>query len=131
MHFQVGVTLMIMLSGMHIDFEHLKKVGKQAVGVAVIGTLFPIGMGVVTMVVFGVDAFPDALSAGITLGPTSVGIAIQLLTERKVLSSEYGQVSEGSEVCAGQSNQPTGSTTLCGTLFCVTTSDDFGRGFRG
>ena len=83
---------MIMLSGMHMKFEHLMHVGKRAAAVAVVGTLLPIAVGVAALFAVGVDPFPDGLAAGVTLAPTSVGIAIKLLTERKVLKADYGQV---------------------------------------
>ena len=41
----VGVTLMIMESGMHIHFDKVALVGKKAFGVAVVGTGLPIVIG--------------------------------------------------------------------------------------
>lgn len=89
---QIGVTLMIMLSGMHMKLEHLLHVGKRATAVALCGTALPIACGIGVLAIFGVRVFPDGLAAGVTLAPTSVGIAIKLLTERKVLKAYYGQV---------------------------------------
>lgn len=90
---QVGVTLMIMVSGMHIQFDTMREVGLKALMVGSIGTLLPIAMTMfIVSVFFGYDAYPDALAAGVSMAPTSVGIAISLLSAAKQLNSEHGQV---------------------------------------
>jgi Kef-type K+ transport system membrane component KefB len=40
---------------------------------------------------YGFPMFPDGLSAGTALAPTSVGIALKLLTEKGCLNKEFGQ----------------------------------------
>jgi Kef-type K+ transport system membrane component KefB len=88
----IGVTLMIMESGMHINFKEVRNVGGQALAVAIVGTLLPVGLGIL-FVGFLCDGayYPDGFAAGVALAPTSVGIAIQMLTENKMLSSTPGQ----------------------------------------
>merc|ERR1711963_511797 len=66
--------MMIFESGMHFDFEKAGKVGPKACIVAVLGTFLP-----------------DGLSVGTALAPTSVGIALRLLGEAKVLQEDFGQ----------------------------------------
>jgi len=93
----VGVTLMIMESGMHIHFDKVKAVGKKAFVVAVFGTLGPIivGTAVVGALMQGVDStmafYPWGFAAGCAFAPTSVGISIRLLDESKMLNSIAGQ----------------------------------------
>ena len=87
----VGVTLMICESGLHVDFMMLKKVGFKASCVAVGGTFLPLGTGLGAMVAFGFPAYPDALACGVSLAPTSVGMAIKMLSEAKAMGLEYGQ----------------------------------------
>ena len=88
----MGVALMIFESGMHLQFDTIAKVGKQATIVAVVGTFFPIIVGVLFAWAIGFEFFPDALSIGMTLAPTSVGISLQMLSERKFLNSVQGQI---------------------------------------
>jgi Kef-type K+ transport system membrane component KefB len=59
--------------------------------VALIGTLLPLVLGILCTVLLGSNAFPNGLSVGATLAPTSVGIALKLLSETKQLNSNYGQ----------------------------------------
>jgi len=108
----IGVTLMIMESGMHIHFEKVKEVGKIATVVAILGTGLPMAFGVIFVgaIFSGVpgDAtgddlvaatnstenlafYPWGFAAGCAFAPTSVGISIKLLDESKMLNSLAGQ----------------------------------------
>lgn len=97
----VGVTLMIMESGMHIHFDKVAILGKLATVVAVVGTGLPIAIGVaITGALWSATDpgkstewafFPWGLAAGCSFAPTSVGISINLLEESKMLSSDAGQ----------------------------------------
>ena len=88
----VGVGLMIFESGMHIHFDKVRLVGCKAFFVAIFGTALPLVMGLVLVGVMFEDAwFPDGLSAGVALAPTSVAIAIKVLDESKKLNTIPGQ----------------------------------------
>jgi len=90
-----GVTLMIFESGLHVDFTMLKKVGVRASVVAVLGTFLPMISGMYVMVAFDADRYaiwPVGLASGVTLAPTSVGMALKMLGEKKQLGEEYGQL---------------------------------------
>jgi len=86
-----GVAMMIFESGMHFDFEQAKTVGPWACCVAVTGTLLPLAAGCGLAIGFGFPFFPDGMSAGISLAPTSVGIALKLLHEAHALQTYFGQ----------------------------------------
>merc|ERR1719230_2296374 len=69
----MGVALMIFESGMHFDFDKGRKYGGQACIIAVFGTFCPLIMGTVFVVLLcGKDIFPEGVSAGTALAPTSV-----------------------------------------------------------
>ena len=93
-----GVTLMIFESGMHLDFEMLKAVGLRATAVAVLGTFLPIFSGVALIHALDPSAFPismtqpTAIAVGVTLAPTSVGMALKMLGEAHQLGEKYGQL---------------------------------------
>ena len=90
-----GVTLMIFESGLHLDFAMLMKVGRLASIVAVLGNFLPLLSGMVVMTGFDRELYPlwpVGLAAGVTLAPTSVGMALKILGGRKQLSEEYGQL---------------------------------------
>merc|ERR1719262_348537 len=83
---------MIFESGMHFNFEQVKKVGPPACAVACLGTFLPIIFGTLLTTAFGFDFFPDAISVGVSLSPTSIGIALRLLHEVQALQTTFGQV---------------------------------------
>jgi len=87
----IGVALMIFESGMHFDFEMAKIVGPKACIVAVVGTFFPLVAGCLVTILLCGGTFAQGMAAGTSLAPTSVGIALKLLHEQKVLQSEFGQ----------------------------------------
>merc|ERR1719473_1952322 len=93
---------MIFESGMHFDFDKVGVVGPKAISFATAGTGFPIicALGYcVFLSKIGVADYPlmdakkgyDGLAAGVSLAPTSVGIALKLLLESKQLQADYGQ----------------------------------------
>jgi len=76
-----------------MDFDCLKQVGLRAVAIAVTGMALPIGLSVL---IFGLgfpqySLFPEALTAGCALAPTSVGVAVSLLVELNQVSTPLGQ----------------------------------------
>ena len=94
----VGVGLMIFESGMHIHFDKVRLVGHKAFFVAVLGTGLPLlfGMALIGAMFTDPDTgggafYPDGLSAGVALAPTSVAIAIKVLDESKKLNTIPGQ----------------------------------------
>ena len=90
-----GVTLMIFESGLHVDFAMLRKVGGRASVVAVLGTFLPLVSGMFLIMLFDPDKYsmwPVGLACGVTLAPTSVGMALKMLGEKKQLGEEYGQL---------------------------------------
>ena len=77
-----GVTLLIMESGMHINFEKVALVGGRAFVVAILGTLLPLVFGMLlTDAFFPGTLYPDGFAAGCALAPTSVGISIKLIPD--------------------------------------------------
>ena len=75
----VGVTLLIMESGMHINFEKVKQIGGKALIVAIIGTAAPLIVGMLLVAAFFPgQMYPDGFAAGCALAPTSVQISSKL-----------------------------------------------------
>lgn len=87
-----GVTLMIFESGMHLNFAMIKKVGGKALVVAILGTFLPIATGIGVATAFGFTLWPVGLAVGVALAPTSVGMALKMLGEKKQLGELFGQL---------------------------------------
>eukprot|EP00438_Fugacium_kawagutii_P018055 Skav221800 [mRNA] locus=scaffold2435:10599:21296:+ [translate_table: standard] len=86
-----GVALMIFESGMHFDFEKAKAIVSLPLLSSVLGTLTPLITGAILTMILGYGFFPEGISAGTALAPTSVGIALRLLGEAGVLQENFGQ----------------------------------------
>ena len=91
---QLGVSLIIFESGLHINLKKVQEVGKSAFIVGTLGTFMPVLFAVFTIPYIlwsDYPVYPDGVSAGFALAPTSVGIALKLLMEVKQLNSKAGQ----------------------------------------
>eukprot|EP00854_Cymbomonas_tetramitiformis_P028734 gene28734-35662_t len=64
---QIGVTLLIAESGIHVEFAMLKKVGGKAFAVACVGTFLPIITGVLFGWMLGLGAYPNGFALGSSL----------------------------------------------------------------
>ena len=88
---QLGVTLMIFESGMHMHHKEILLVWKDSLVVALIGTCLPVLVGMGFFVLLGFPLYLEALSAGVVIAPTSVGIALKLLEDEKQAESHHGK----------------------------------------
>ena len=90
----IGVGIVIFESGMHLNIKKVFNLtlGPHVVAVACLGTALPIFLGIGFMVALGSEAYPNALSSGFALAPTSVGISLTLLGRAKQLNSRCGQI---------------------------------------
>jgi len=87
----VGVTLMIFQSGMHIHFDKVAQVGRKALVVAIFGTALPLLTGMAVVGGLTGEYYPSGFAAGCAFAPTSIDISIKLLDESKMLNSLAGQ----------------------------------------
>eukprot|EP00802_Teleaulax_amphioxeia_P002048 Tamp_02050.p1 GENE.Tamp_02050~~Tamp_02050.p1 ORF type:complete len:643 (-),score=98.11 Tamp_02050:591-2519(-) len=88
---EVGLMLLVLEAGLDVDFKMISKVGARAVGVAVSGSLVPLGIGAALALALKLG-WKEALSVGVVLAPTSVGIALNVLSSAQVLKTETGQL---------------------------------------
>ena len=71
----------------------LKLIGTRGLMVAVVGSILSIAFGfVITVALFGVDDMKANIAAGATFGPTSLGIALNILRSGNVLNTPVGQM---------------------------------------
>ena len=92
--FLCGVFIVIFESGMHLSVQRVfnKEIGPHVLVIASLGTCLPIFLGVLCMYILGSDVYPNALAAGFSLAPTSVGISLTLLSVSKQLNTNLGQI---------------------------------------
>ncbi|HLF07409.1 MAG TPA: cation:proton antiporter [Thermoplasmata archaeon] len=89
----LGVIFLIFAVGLHIKSSELRKVGRLAIGVAVMGVVFPFVLGFLYIeLTEGTDRVAEAMFVGAALVATSVGITASFLREKNLLKSREAMV---------------------------------------
>ena len=88
---ELGVIVIMFTAGMETNLEDLKASGKVGFIVALLGVLFPLGMGAGMMYVFERNiSFASAVFVGAILTATSVSITVEALKELGKMSTRVG-----------------------------------------
>lgn len=88
---ELGVIVLMFSAGLQTDIQELKKTGKAAFFIALIGVLVPLAGGYVLAEVFGhSDDFLKNMFVGTVFTATSVSISVETLKEMGKLSTRSG-----------------------------------------
>lgn len=88
---QLGVIVIMFTAGMETNLDELKASGGVGFVVALLGVIFPLGMGAGMMYFFQPDiSFPSAIFVGAVLTATSVSITVEALKELGKMSTKAG-----------------------------------------
>ena len=88
---EIGLVLLVVEAGVDIDVTTLKLIGVRGVIIAIIGSVLPIAIGI--GIAFGLGAAPtEAIAAGSAFGPTSLGIAMNILKSANFINTPTGQL---------------------------------------
>lgn len=87
----LGLTLLVMEGGLHIDVTSLSRVGPVAVVIAVAGTVLPIALGTGYMVAAGYGP-ETGVAAGTSLSSTSIGMATAMMSRVGELNTPLGSL---------------------------------------
>jgi Kef-type K+ transport system membrane component KefB len=94
---ELGLMLLVLEAGLDVDVNMLSKVGWRAVGIAVSGSVMPLAIGAGLATAVGLN-WKAALVVGTVLAPTSVGIALNVLSSAQVLKTQTGQLVIGAAI---------------------------------
>ncbi|OXM68557.1 cation/H(+) antiporter [Amycolatopsis vastitatis] len=96
---QVGVVLLVGLTGFSLDLGQLRRQIKPAIGVSVGGVLVPVGGGVLTgylmpasVVPAGVDRVVFALFVGVAMGVSAIPVIAKTLTDMDLVHTRVGRL---------------------------------------
>ncbi|WP_209342301.1 cation:proton antiporter [Flavonifractor sp. AGMB03687] len=97
---ELGVIVLMFNAGLETDLGELKKAGKSAFIIALIGVLVPLAGGFVLASLFnqGSDAFLQNVFIGVILTATSVSITVETLKEISKLSTRSGNAILGAAI---------------------------------
>ncbi|CAF30420.1 cation:proton antiporter [Methanococcus maripaludis] len=85
----VGIMFLLFISGLEIDIHRLKKTENISIVAAVLGAVFPLIFGYISLSYFGYTA-KESIVGGVILTATSIGITARLLMDLKVLKTDVG-----------------------------------------
>lgn len=85
--------MLVLEAGIDIDVSTLKLIGTRGFLIAIVGSVLPIGMGMaIAVAILGTGNIKAIIAAGATFGPTSLGIALNILRSGGVLNTPVGQL---------------------------------------
>jgi len=88
---EMGLILLVIEAGIDIDLATLKIIGARGILIAIVGSILPIAIGVMIAFALGVDT-KGAIATGAAFGPTSLGIALNILKSGNILNTPVGQL---------------------------------------
>jgi Kef-type K+ transport system membrane component KefB len=94
---QMGAIVLMFVAGLETDVSEMRKVGKAATIVAVVGVIIPFVLGTGLGLLFGL-ALTTSIFLGTILTATSVGISAQVLRQLGRLRSREGSIIMGAAV---------------------------------
>ncbi|KAG7367151.1 Kef-type K+ transport system, membrane component [Nitzschia inconspicua] len=89
---EVGLILLVVEAGIDIDLSTLKLVGTRGFLIALVGSLLPIAIGMFLAWMMKIGETTAIIAAGAVFGPTSLGIALNILKGGGVLNTPVGQM---------------------------------------
>ena len=126
--FHYRLILLVLEAGIDIDVSTLKLIGTRGFLIAIVGSVLPIGMGMlIAMIILGTGDTKAIIAAGATFGPTSLGIALNILRGGGILNTPVGQLIISAAVIddmialivLSQLESLTGSATIQGILIPI------------
>jgi len=89
---EVGLILLVIEAGIDIDMAVMNLVGTRGLIIAVVGSFLPIGVGILIAWAIKVGDWKAIIASGAVFGPTSLGIALNVLKGGGVLNTPVGQM---------------------------------------
>jgi len=89
---EIGLILLVIEAGIDIDLTVMKLVGTRGLIIAFVGSILPIAVGMFLAWLIKVGDTKAILASGAVFGPTSLGIALNVLKGGGVLNTPVGQM---------------------------------------
>ncbi|XP_056166069.1 cation/H(+) antiporter 19-like [Syzygium oleosum] len=94
----IGLLYFLFLVGLELDIRSIKRTGKKALGIALVGISLPFVLGIGTSVVLrstiskGVSQGPFLVFMGVALSITAFPVLARILAELKLLTTDLGRI---------------------------------------
>jgi len=121
----IGITLYLFLIGLEVDIRLMKRNGRPAAFVSILGLVVPLGLGAAIAVPLYHTFIPDTINFGyfilfvaVAVGITAFPVLCRILTELKLLDTVVGVI----VLAAGVGNDVVGWILLALTVALVNAS---------
>ncbi|UCH88393.1 MAG: cation:proton antiporter [Thermoplasmata archaeon] len=94
---ELGVIFLLFIIGLETKFSDLRRVGKLAITVGILGVVFPLMFGVVLMLAWG-GSIAVAAFVGTAMVATSIGITAHVLRDMGVMKTKEAKIIMGAAV---------------------------------
>ena len=96
----VGIILLMFIAGFEVDLKQIRKQGKQAAAISIMGLIFPFALGFLTVYFFYNDIFSvpvqsrtiPAMFFGTALSITALSVIAKILLDMDMLRSKLGNL---------------------------------------
>jgi len=88
----VGLVLLVLEGGLHVDLGTLKRVGRVAFCVALAGTALPLCATWAALAALPAFTSREGLLCGTALSSTAIGMSAKLMADLGVLDTDYGRL---------------------------------------
>jgi Kef-type K+ transport system membrane component KefB len=88
----LGLLLIVLEGGLHIELKTLKKIGKKAFFIAITGTITPVLVSLAVLPRFASFSNLEGTIAGVSLSSTAIGMAAKMMQSMGLLSTHLGQL---------------------------------------
>ncbi|HEX5153208.1 MAG TPA: cation:proton antiporter [Parafilimonas sp.] len=98
---QIGIILLMFIAGFEVDLKQIRKQGKKAASISLMGLLFPFALGFIAVWFFYENIFSDASHAnkvipamffGTALSITALSVIAKILLDLNILRSKIGNL---------------------------------------
>ncbi|MGH2723528.1 MAG: cation:proton antiporter [Actinomycetota bacterium] len=94
---ELGVIILLFTVGLETSARELRRVGRSALSVGVLGVILPLGAGITLMLALGYE-HTEALFVAAALMATSVGVTARVLRDLRALQSPTARIVLGAAV---------------------------------
>lgn len=84
---ELGLILLVIEAGIDIDLATLKLIGPRGLLIAMVGSVLPIALGMLIAWLLNVTDTKGIIASGACFGPTSLGIALNILRTGGILNT--------------------------------------------
>lgn len=81
------MVLLVIEAGIDIDLSTLRLIGTRGCLIAFFGSVLPIALGMLLTWALGMTDTKEIIAAGAVFGPTSLGIALNILRNGGILNT--------------------------------------------